>query len=93
MIYILDTNILILRAKSPKFTLFFEEMYVEKNAILSISIVTLGEIESLMLQNNWGEKRRHFVQNLMSGLVKIDIHRQSIIDAYAQIDAYSQGIG
>lgn len=91
MKYILDTNILIMRIKSASFASFFEQNYIKKEIFLGISIVSLGELESLSLQNQWGEKRQNMLHDMIESLVKIDINRKPIIDAYGQIDAYSQG--
>ena len=55
-----------------------------------ISVVSVGEIKSIARQNNWGEKKLHKMMNMLSKLIRTDINVESIIEAYAEIDAYSQ---
>jgi tRNA(fMet)-specific endonuclease VapC len=56
-----------------------------------ISVVTVGELWSLSLQNNWGTKRIEGLEKLLLQFTVIDINIKSIIRKYAEIDAYSQG--
>jgi tRNA(fMet)-specific endonuclease VapC len=56
-----------------------------------ISVVTVGELWSLSLQNNWGTKRIEGLEKLLLQFTVIDINIKSIIRRYAEIDAYSQG--
>ncbi len=89
MRYLLDTNILLLRMKSPAFKQVFDEVYAVHT--LAISVVTLGELEALGVQNKWGVQKLQFVEDFTASLLKIDINNQPTIKAYGQIDAYSQG--
>lgn len=57
---------------------------------LVISAVTVGELKALALKRNWGDKR---TQQLLDAITQYIIHPikvQSILDNYANIDAYSQ---
>jgi tRNA(fMet)-specific endonuclease VapC len=56
-----------------------------------ISVVTVGELWSLSLQNNWGTKRIEGLEKLLLQFTVIDINIKSIVRRYAEIDAYSQG--
>lgn len=56
-----------------------------------ICIVTKGEILSISKQRHWGEVKTHELEGLLARLPSVDISDGRIIDAYAEIDAYSQG--
>ena len=58
---------------------------------LAISTVSLGEIDSLAKQFNYGDKRKASLLNIISQLYTIDINIKEIIEQYGTIDAYSQG--
>lgn len=89
MRYLLDTNIVLLRIKSPTFKQVFDSLYA--NHTLAISVVTLGELESIGIQNKWGTQKIQLVDAFTATLLKIDINNSQMIRAYGQIDAYSQG--
>jgi len=56
-----------------------------------ISVVSVAEIKSLAVKNNWGNKRTLVIEAFIEELVIIDIKYNELVDAYAQIDAFSQG--
>lgn len=93
MKYILDTNILIGHIRESASYLKLKEKY----AFFSmpnetfVSVVTLGEIFSLSMQLKWGEKKNLLISQFFEEVKYIEITDDEIIDAYAQIDAYSQG--
>ena len=53
--------------------------------------MTVGELYSLALQNNWGQKRIEQIGIIRKEFVKIDINYEPTIQRYAEIDAFSQG--
>ena len=95
MIYLLDTNILIHYLRKSSLADYVERTY--KPLVPSptttpiISAVIHGELESLALQNNWGEPRKLELQLLINKFLIVDIRVKAIINRYAEIDAYSQG--
>lgn len=56
-----------------------------------ISVITIGEIKSIALQNNWGETRTLRLDELIKQFLIADINAENIINKYAEIDTYSQG--
>lgn len=56
------------------------------------SVVTMGEIEALKVQHNWGEPRIKALNTFFEGISFIDITHtdNELIEAYARIDAYSK---
>ena len=89
MRYLLDTNIVLLRMKSPTFKQVFDNLYA--NHTLAISVVTLGELESICVQNKWGTQKIQLLDAFTATLLKIDLNNAQMIRAYGKIDAYSQG--
>lgn len=94
MNYLLDTNIMIAYLREPNST----QEYVDKNfAPLEISndaiisVVTIGEIKTIALKNNWGEKRIEKIEILLNQVTVADINSEDVINRYAEIDAFSQG--
>lgn len=61
------------------------------NNRIILSIVSLGEIKSLSLKNNWGEKKTKLLEEFIKKFLIIDIRYMELVDKYAEIDAYSQG--
>ena len=71
-----------------------EELNLQaEGTITLISVVTKGELLSLGIQNGWGTKKMKKLQSLLKKIYTIDINEkdQSLMQAYAEIDAYSQG--
>lgn len=65
--------------------------FSESPAIV-LSVVTMGELESLKVQHNWGEPRKKVLNTFFEGISFIDITHtdNELIEAYARIDAYSK---
>jgi tRNA(fMet)-specific endonuclease VapC len=94
MRYLLDTNILLAYLRRNEATkTHIDQMYNPFDATNYpiISAVSLGELESIVLQNDWGETRKKQLFNLVNQLIVIDIYAEDIIQKYAEIDAFSQG--
>ena len=93
MNYVLDTNILIHAVKEST---TFNDLDDKFNFFASvnntfISSVTIGELYSFALQHNWGGKRWQKIQLLLKLLKPIPVESESLIIAYSQIDAFSNG--
>lgn len=54
-----------------------------------LSFINIGEIESLAYQLNWGTLRRQRLQAVLNQTKLLNIYEE-VINAYAQIDAFSQ---
>lgn len=93
MNYLLDTNILLIYLRPSPIKEKLEQrfqLFDPANTLL-ISVVTVGEIKSIAIQNNWGRKRLATLETLFSKFIIADINVLSIIERYAEIDAFSQG--
>jgi len=93
MKYLLDTNIVLiyLRDQSTKNLIDDKFSPFDVANIPIVSVVSLGEIESIALRNNWGQKRFAAVERFFEKCLVTDIHSQDVIRRYGEIDAYSQG--
>lgn len=88
----MDTNILLIYLKEEKTKSLIEDEYAPMDGGNNpmISVVTVGEIQSIARRNYWGDKRLRAVENLMNKLIILDIKYEEVIEKYAEIDAYSQ---
>lgn len=91
--YLLDTNIIVLlsRRSNQSKQLLAQNEFLSKPSNLFLSIVTLGELNSLALQRGYNSDRIKRIDELISGIAVLDISHQEVINAYGQIDAFSQG--
>ena len=91
MLYLLDTNILIyiIRGKRQ----FFFETYGLDNPSNQVvcSVVTIGELRSFAVRNKWGIAKCQMMENLLLEFSAIDINTNSILNKYAEIEAFSKG--
>jgi tRNA(fMet)-specific endonuclease VapC len=93
MNYLLDTNILLIYMRNDSLTAKIDHQFdplTYPNRPL-VSVVSLGEIHSLALRNQWGEKRMDLLDRFLKKFLIADINVETIIRRYAEIDAYSQG--
>lgn len=92
MDYLWDTNILLHYIRnSEKFNEWNNQYtFFEGNNRILLSVINIGEIESLAYQLNWGELRRQRLQNFVNQTIVLNIYEETI-KAYAEIDAFSQG--
>jgi tRNA(fMet)-specific endonuclease VapC len=92
MYYLFDTNILLFYLRSnpvcQQIDLTYDPFGAANTAMLSA--VSVGEIKSIAVQNDWGRAKWVRLRELMSLFVLLDIHSVDVSDAYAQIDAFSQ---
>ncbi len=93
--YLLDTNILIQYVRDNQLAEWIENTY--GLAALGdrplTSIVNEGEIRSLALQFGWGSAKKRTLSNLLSDIIIVPLDRPEIVEAYAQIDFYSERNG
>ena len=91
--FVLDSNILIHIIRNSHVWQYVKENHnpFSFNSQSFISVVTVGEVKSFAHQNKWGRNREEKLDSLIRELRPYKIFHQSIIDAYVEIDAYSQG--
>ena len=93
MTYFFDTNILLhfLRGSPLKASVIEKYAPFSPANKIVVSVVTLGEIKSISIQNKWGEARLRALKSLYKEFIVADINAENVIQCYAEIDAYSQG--
>jgi tRNA(fMet)-specific endonuclease VapC len=93
MIYLFDTNILLHYIRQTEIKDLVERDFNPSASTnhAVISVVSVGEIRSISLQNKWGAKRLLALEDLLSEFIVADINADDVIKAYALIDAFSQG--
>jgi len=91
--YLLDTNILIIYSRESATANQVESEYqiFNGNHNLALSVVTLGELDSITKQFKYGDKRKKQLSKLVEQLFVIDINIKGAIERYGDIDAFSQG--
>ncbi len=94
MNYLLDTNILLLYLRANQGLVAqidkdFAPLAAPNTSVLSV--VTIGEIRSIATQNHWGVPKIAKLLQFVQRFPIADIHVESIILRYAEIDAFSQG--
>ena len=92
MNYLWDTNILVhyIRDSDKYHDWRTHFKFFEEGNNVFLSVINIGEIESLAYQLNWGASRRQRLQEIIKDIQLIGIYEE-IIHAYAEIDAFSQG--
>lgn len=55
-----------------------------------LCVVTIGEMRSIALANQWGEKKRNWLHKFFNQFPIADLHAEDVLDRYAEIEAYSQ---
>jgi predicted nucleic acid-binding protein len=90
--YLLDTNILIIYSRESTIADKIESEYqiFSGDHNVAISVVTLGELNSLAKQFKYGERRKKRIERLIEKLFTIDTNVKEIIERYGDIDAFSQ---
>lgn len=90
---VLDTNVLIHLVRGNQVATAVKQFIDTKESPqLFISVVSIAEAESLVVQWGWGERKVTLLQKLMGSFVcNIAQEQSELINAYVDIDAFSQG--
>ena len=93
MNYLFDTNVILYYLTKHTFSEKLETQLnpLEKGNFPIISIVTEAELKSLALQRGWGKDKLEKIDTFLNQFLKVPIQSKDLIDAYAEIDCYSQG--
>ncbi|MEO3405916.1 type II toxin-antitoxin system VapC family toxin [Mucilaginibacter sp. CAU 1740] len=85
---LLDTNILLYLSKNPEQILKNIPVDLDNDRVY-LSIVSIGELKSIAFQNNWSIERWEVVKDFYDSCNVLEVN-ETLINAYSQIDAYSQ---
>ena len=93
MIVVLDTNILIhMIRQTPTVIESLDKIGIFDGInYINISFVTVAEMKVFAYRNNWGASKMTALNTLLTQLTPIAIDNYALVDAYVEIDLYSQG--
>jgi tRNA(fMet)-specific endonuclease VapC len=91
MNYLFDTNILLHLIRDSQQYKDWNQThnFFRKDNNVITSIVSIGEVESLAHQLNWGDVKRQKLSNILRQVKILGINNK-VVSAYARTDAYSQ---
>lgn len=89
----IDTNILLHLLRNSYLVPTIQQQLDQSAAedTIIISIVSVGEIESIAHQRNYGANKRDYLTKLLQDFLTVPIYSMDVVERYAEIDAYSQG--
>ncbi len=93
MNYLLDTCILLIYLRRSELAANINKRFqpfISPNSSI-LSVVSKAELKSIALRNQWGTKRMDMHEEFLKQFLIADINVVTIIERYAEIDAYSQG--
>lgn len=94
-LFLFDTNILIHLVRESSLGDYVRKTY--KPLIADprplISVVTEGELRSLIHQWKWGNRKINQTDFFLQYFSRVPVDRKDVFEAYAMIDAYSESIG
>jgi tRNA(fMet)-specific endonuclease VapC len=85
---LLDTNILIYFTKYRNLQLLTQTINPNSQKVF-VSVVSIGELKSIALQNSWGARKWQVINELLDEMIIVELNK-SLADTYAEIDAFSQ---
>lgn len=90
---ILDTNILIHYLKKSSLVESIKNYLSNKDLMPFISVVSKAELMAIAKIRGWGNKNVEELNSILANLKYVDIeyNNTELLDAYAWIQAYSQG--
>lgn len=91
-LYLLDTNVVLALVRGKALGAFIDSTFGLSTAKRrpTISVVTHGEVRVLASRNGWGGAKLAALQVALDALVTVDVNVVEVIDAYVEIDIYSQ---
>lgn len=91
-LYLLDTNIVLTLVRGNALATFIDGKFGLRASKVRplVCVVSHGEVRVLAGRNRWGEAKLAALQNALDNLVTVDINHPDVLDAYVEIDLYSQ---
>ncbi|WP_363325456.1 PIN domain-containing protein [Phaeodactylibacter sp.] len=90
MNYFFDTNAILIYLRDHVQKDWLDKNYdpLGDDNTAMISVVVLGELESLYLRNNWGRRRIENLRIFLRKFLITDINSRDIVRRYGEIDAF-----
>lgn len=91
MTYLFDTNIILHLVRGSLEYQMWNQTYqfFDKDNVVMTSLISIGEMESLAHQLNWGDIKRQKLADVLSQTKIVNLNAMTAL-TYARIDAYSQ---
>ncbi|SFH82809.1 type II toxin-antitoxin system VapC family toxin [Planctomicrobium piriforme] len=91
---LLDTNIIVHLLRNGELGQSIDSAYQLRTSLASslICVVTIGEMRSLARKLKWGQRKQDELQQTLEELVWIDISSDAVLDAYSEIDDFSEKV-
>lgn len=91
-VFLLDTNVVLALVRGNELGTRIDRRFALRSARTRplVSIVTHGEVHVLARRNQWGDQKMAALRETLANLVPIDISHQPVLDAYVEIDLFSQ---
>lgn len=91
-LFLLDTNIVLTLVRGNALASFIDSKFGLRASKVRpmISVVTHGEVRVLAGRNGWGDRKLAALQNALDNLFTVDINHSDVLDAYVEIDLFSQ---
>lgn len=91
-LFLLDTNIVLTLVRGNALATHIDAKFALRASKIRpmIAVVTRGEVRVLAARNAWGEKKLAALENALDNLVTVDINHSDVLDAYVEIDLFSQ---
>jgi len=93
MLFLFDTNVVLAYLREHPAKDFINQKFrpfVSGNMPI-ISVVVIGELRSIAMRNKWGAARLSNLERFTKEFLIADINSEDILNAYAEIDTFSQG--
>src|SRR4051794_34397466 len=93
--YLLDTNILVHLIRGKAVGQAIDAHFGLRAGVnrCAIAVVTAGELFSLARKWRWGAQKVQQFQQLLSQIVSVDINHPDILQAYGELDHFSDQAG
>lgn len=91
-LYLLDTNVVLALVRGGGLGQHIDATFglTSGKTRSLISIVTHGEVRVLASRNQWGQAKLNALQSALDALVTVNINVVEVIDAYVEVDLFSQ---
>ena len=91
-LFLLDTNIVLTLVRGNALATHIDGTFGLRASEMRpmISVVTHGEVRVLASRNGWAEAKLGALQSALENLVTVNIGHPDVLDAYVEIDLYSQ---
>lgn len=93
--YLFDSNILVHMVRESPIADYVRQTYspLLTDPRPAISVVTEGELRSLAIQWNWGERKKNQMRFLLQYFLRVPVDNEIVFESYEAIDSYSESIG